>query len=85
MAKHLGYYFFGARGNKLVAAIIVCAGAGFLLLGFDQGVLSGVITNPDFLSAMKHPTSGVIGEFLTIFLTESRRLTGVQRHDRCNL
>jgi hypothetical protein len=68
MANGRGYYFFGARGSKLVATIIVCAGAGFLLLGFDQGVLSGVITNRDFLNAMNQPTSGVIGEWLTLFL-----------------
>jgi hypothetical protein len=56
-----GHYFFGARGTKLSSAVIVCAGAGFLLLGYDQGVLSGVIGNTDFLDTLDHPSSSVVG------------------------
>lgn len=60
--SHSGYYFFGARGPRLVTAVIVCAAVTFLLLGYDQGVLSGVLTNTDFLDAMGHPSSSLIGK-----------------------
>ena len=62
-----GYYFFGARGPKLIAAIITYAAVCFLLLGYDQGVLSGVLTNPSFLDAMGHPSNSMIGTVTAIY------------------
>lgn len=60
-----GYYFFGARGPKLVAAIVICAAVAFLLLGYDQGVLSGVLTNQHFVETMGYPSSSLIGMLLS--------------------
>jgi hypothetical protein len=61
MAHSAGYYFFGARGPNLVAAIVICAALSFLLLGYDQGVLSGVLTNKHFVETMGYPSSSLIG------------------------
>lgn len=30
-------YFFGARGTKLVASVVLASSSAFLLLGYDQG------------------------------------------------
>lgn len=35
--------YLGLRGQALVAAIGFCCGSGFLLLGYDQGVMGGVV------------------------------------------
>jgi hypothetical protein len=34
-------YFFGARGTKLVASVVLASSSAFLLLGYDQGLFSG--------------------------------------------
>ncbi|KAJ9143785.1 General substrate transporter [Pleurostoma richardsiae] len=33
----------------------------FLLFGYDQGVFGGLITNPDFLDVVKHPSTAFLG------------------------
>mgnify|MGYP001603541230 FL=1 len=45
--KHLKTYM-GLTGRKLNFAISIVATNGFLLFGFDQGVMSGIITDPAF-------------------------------------
>ncbi|CED82529.1 hexose carrier protein [Phaffia rhodozyma] len=40
--------WMGLRGNKLVNAITVTATMGFLLFGYDQGVMSGIINAKQF-------------------------------------
>ncbi|KAK7731965.1 hypothetical protein SLS57_000943 [Botryosphaeria dothidea] len=42
--------FFGLRGTKLNVAVGVIAGLDFLLFGYDQGVMGGLLTLPSFLS-----------------------------------
>ncbi|KAJ6256418.1 hypothetical protein Dda_8919 [Drechslerella dactyloides] len=44
MAKYLGL-----RGRPLSLAVSATCTIGFLLFGYDQGVMSGLITHPDFL------------------------------------
>lgn len=41
--------FFGLRGNALNWAIGIIAGCDFLLFGYDQGVMGGILTLPVFL------------------------------------
>ena len=40
--------FFGLRGFHLNLAIGVLAGLDFLLFGYDQGVMGGILTLPSF-------------------------------------
>ncbi|OZJ03611.1 hypothetical protein BZG36_03700 [Bifiguratus adelaidae] len=42
----------GLKGKKLMAFTTTMAAVSFLLFGYDQGVMSGVISNQDFLKLM---------------------------------
>ncbi|KAJ9499524.1 hypothetical protein LTR99_009693 [Exophiala xenobiotica] len=42
--------YLGLRGNKLNVAIGIIAGTDFLLFGYDQGVMGGLLTLPAFTS-----------------------------------
>ncbi|GAA6054800.1 hypothetical protein JCM3770_007441 [Rhodotorula araucariae] len=42
--------YMGANGNKLGALVTICASMGFILFGYDQGVMSGIISAPQFIS-----------------------------------
>ncbi|BGP19944.1 hypothetical protein JCM10213_006720 [Rhodosporidiobolus nylandii] len=42
--------YLGATGNKLTWWITVAASCGFALFGYDQGVMSGLISAPQFIS-----------------------------------
>lgn len=44
-----GGRYFGLEGTKLNIAIGVIAGIDFLLFGYDQGVMGGLLTLPSFL------------------------------------
>lgn len=40
--------FGGLEGRRLSLLVSIIATTGFLLFGYDQGVMSGIITAPDF-------------------------------------
>lgn len=40
--------FLGLRGVKLNIMIAICAGVGFVLFGYDQGVMGSLLTLPPF-------------------------------------
>lgn len=42
--------YLGLRGTKLNVAIGIIAGTDFLLFGYDQGVMGGLLTLPNFVS-----------------------------------
>ncbi|GAA6018751.1 hypothetical protein JCM10207_005566 [Rhodosporidiobolus poonsookiae] len=41
--------FMGANGKKLDHLVTVAASCGFILFGYDQGVMSGLISSPQFV------------------------------------
>ncbi|KAJ8102353.1 general substrate transporter [Lipomyces tetrasporus] len=41
--------YHGLRGHKLNRAVAAIAGIGFLLFGYDQGVMGGLLTLPEFI------------------------------------
>lgn len=47
----MGKKFFGLRGNWLNWAVGIIAGCDFLLFGYDQGVMGGILTMHQFLDA----------------------------------
>ena len=40
--------FLGCSGTKLNLLIAICAGVGFVLFGYDQGVMGSLLTLPPF-------------------------------------
>ncbi|CAK3778436.1 general substrate transporter [Lecanosticta acicola] len=49
LLSHTGLLGESLKGKWLQTGICVTASSGFLLLGYDQGVMSGIITEPIFL------------------------------------
>ncbi|OJJ45223.1 hypothetical protein ASPZODRAFT_119358 [Penicilliopsis zonata CBS 506.65] len=52
------------RGRLLMAGVTSACGMGFLLFGYDQGVLGGVINSPTFTQQFNHPSATLQG-FMT--------------------
>lgn len=55
------------EGRSLQTAIAVSAGSAYLLFGYDQGVLGGLVSYPGFLSAIGNPSSGYLGTIVALF------------------
>ncbi len=51
----------GIKGDGLMLFVTCFASLGVFLFGYDQGVMSGVITGPYFKAYFKHPDSYEIG------------------------
>ncbi len=54
-------------GGRLIAAITSVCSAGFLLFGYDQGVMSGVNISKYFLAEMNQPSSLMIGTMTALY------------------
>lgn len=55
------------KGNVLVAAITSVCASGFLLFGYDQGVMGGVVVSAEFLKTMDHPSSIMLGTITSLY------------------
>ncbi|XHG02939.1 hypothetical protein AWENTII_006258 [Aspergillus wentii] len=55
------------EGQSLQIAIAVSADSAYLLFGYDQGVLGGLVSYPGFLSAIGNPSSGYLGTIVALF------------------
>ncbi|KAI9168093.1 Sugar transporter STL1 [Paramyrothecium foliicola] len=55
------------RGKALRIAITVSAGSAYLLFGYDQGVLGGLVTDPSFLSAIDNPSPSFLGLIVALY------------------
>ncbi|KAG0660350.1 hypothetical protein C6P46_004650 [Rhodotorula mucilaginosa] len=53
--------YFGLTGTKLISAITAVASTGFLLFGYDQGVMSGIITGREFIDTFPACDAAVQG------------------------
>ncbi|CCX32891.1 putative Myo-inositol transporter 1 [Pyronema domesticum] len=60
-------YFFGARGTKLVASVVLASSSAFLLLGYDQGVLGGLLANHHLQDVLGHPSPSMTGTIVAIY------------------
>lgn len=56
----------GIKGDGLMLFITCFASLGVFLFGYDQGVMSGIITGPYFKSYFHNPTSYEIGTMVAI-------------------
>lgn len=66
MAKLAQFNLFG-RGLSLQVAITISCQLAFILFGYDQGVFSGIVNNPDWLDTFGHPGSGLEGIIVSIY------------------
>jgi MFS family permease len=65
MASRLGVSFL--RGPLLIAAITSVCSSGFLVFGYDQGVMSGVVISDFWLSSMGHPSTLMVGTITALY------------------
>ncbi|GAA6022858.1 hypothetical protein JCM10207_001425 [Rhodosporidiobolus poonsookiae] len=54
--------YFGLTGTGLINAITATSTVGFLLFGYDQGVMSGIITGQEFVATFPACDAAVQGE-----------------------
>lgn len=60
--------FNNLKGRSLKTALHAAAGLNFLLFGYDQGVLGGVLSTPQFIKAYGHqPTDTIVGTTSAIY------------------
>ncbi|CAO3653040.1 unnamed protein product [Mucor hiemalis] len=55
------------QGKALFNASTMLAATGFLLFGYDQGVMSGILPNSHFQDLMGNPSSAVIGATVALY------------------
>lgn len=55
------------KGNLLAGAITSVCSAAFLLFGYDQGVMSGVIISDYWLQQMGNPSSVIVGTIVAVY------------------
>lgn len=55
------------RGWPLITLITSCCCAGFLLFGYDQGVMSGVVISHFWLSEMGNPSTLMVGTITALY------------------
>ncbi|KAL7418182.1 general substrate transporter [Mrakia frigida] len=56
----------GLRGKALLYSVSTFASLGVFLFGYDQGVMSGIITGPYFKAYFKNPDSVQIGTMVSV-------------------
>lgn len=59
--------YFGLRGMPLVMAVTLACSTGFLLFGYDNGVFSGLTTDPLFLATMGDPDATLLGFIVAVY------------------
>ncbi|TFK49269.1 putative sugar transporter [Heliocybe sulcata] len=59
--------YLGLRGQPLVYAITFACCLGFLLFGYDNGVFSGLTTDPAFLAQLSNPNSTLLGFIVAVY------------------
>ncbi|GAB7365035.1 hypothetical protein MBLNU230_g5816t1 [Neophaeotheca triangularis] len=56
----------GLHGKKLIYFLSIFVSVGVFLFGYDQGVMSGIITGPHFKDYFNQPTSAEIGTMVAV-------------------
>ncbi|RDW76938.1 hypothetical protein BP6252_04991 [Coleophoma cylindrospora] len=54
-------------GNTLLTLITISSGSCYLLFGYDQGVLGGLVSQPSFLNAIGNPNSTYLGTIVALY------------------
>jgi sugar porter (SP) family MFS transporter len=59
--------YLGLRGKPLIYAITFTCSLGFLLFGYDNGVFSGLTTDPSFLAQFGNPGATMLGFIVAVY------------------
>lgn len=65
MASKLGVRWL--RGTVLISAITTVCSSAFLLFGYDQGVMSGVVISSYWLQQMGNPSTIMVGTITALY------------------
>lgn len=57
----------GLSGNWLLAVITACCASGFLLVGYDNGVMGGLVGTPEFSESFNDPDAATIGNIVSLY------------------
>lgn len=57
----------GLRGYYLLEVITAACASGFLLVGYDNGVMGGLVDTPQFKNSFDQPTAGTIGNIVSLY------------------
>ncbi|KAL6890064.1 sugar transporter STL1 [Trichoderma evansii] len=55
------------QGRALLLAVTVLTSLGFMLIGYDNGLMGGLVNSPPFVSSFDYPDSKMIGLIVAIF------------------
>ncbi|KAF7125704.1 hypothetical protein CNMCM5793_001997 [Aspergillus hiratsukae] len=58
---------FQLKGAPLLGVVTVITSIGFLMIGFDNGLMGGFVNGPQFASSFGHPNATMIGFFVAIY------------------
>ncbi|KIW68599.1 hypothetical protein PV04_04536 [Phialophora macrospora] len=59
--------FQNLRGSALVWGITLSSGSCYVLFGYDQGVLGGLVAQPSFLDAIGNPSASYLGTIVALY------------------
>ena len=59
------------RGKALLLTISLLTSLGFMLIGYDNGLMGGLVGAPAFNKTFDHPSADMIGTIVAIFESES--------------
>jgi hypothetical protein len=58
------------RGRALLLTISLLTSLGFMLIGYDNGLMGGLVGAPSFNKTFDHPSADMIGTIVAIFESE---------------
>jgi hypothetical protein len=62
------------RGRALLLTISLLTSLGFMLIGYDNGLMGGLVGAPAFNKTFDHPSADMIGTIVAIFESECQNL-----------
>ncbi|WWD21823.1 hypothetical protein CI109_106311 [Kwoniella shandongensis] len=55
------------QGNALLYTVTLLTAMGFMLIGYDNGVMGGIINEKPFQTTFKHPSDSLLGTIVAIY------------------
>ena len=67
VSSGLSGYDLNLRGKALLAAITACAATGFMLVGYDNGVMGGLVNTAAFQRTFDNPGADTISNIVSLY------------------